>query len=478
MAIKAKPELSNDNILNDILAHTTKSKLDQFIREYAHDNDDFQAFFMEKFSPKPKSDSRMKPSEDYVETIQKAFIKSGIKSYSRYGNRIEDFGFDAGTVSEKLEHLLEKAHYFIRHDNREEAICIAQKLIETIPDYWDEGFDYECLVPEVYDRAIDLLEEMLNEKLSNDQVESIFSWYEKVIEDKKHEYVGQNTSLEVFEKYFASDAVGGFDRVLRIINRRIANAGDYEQERAVLEKIYLLVENDREEDADQTIGEFLFYPEVRKIKLKRMLEENRYDQAIELLQEGIVIARKKKETGIESEWLQKLLFVYKQLNNSKKVLEITKKLFVQGTEQRTCYQSIKKITPKAEWHEMLSWILQNLSERGFYSSIELKADIFIEHQMWDDLWQLCLRRGIEFLRQYEKHLRPRYEKEILTVYLKYVQQQASITDRKAYIIVANMLNRMKSFDGGPALVGQLVNQYRQIYKRRIYMMKELDSIKL
>jgi hypothetical protein len=37
---------------------------------------------------------------------------------------------------------------------------------------------------------------------------------------------------------------------------------------------------------------------------------------------------------------------------------------------------------------------------------------------------------------------------------------------------------MKSFDGGPALVGQLVNQYRQIYKRRIYMMKELDSIKL
>ena len=127
MAIKAKPELSNDNILNDILAHTTKSKLDQFIREYAHDNDDFQAFFMEKFSPKPKSDSRMKPSEDYVETIQKAFIKSGIKSYSRYGNRIEDFGFDAGTVSEKLEHLLEKAHYFIRHDNREEAICIAQK---------------------------------------------------------------------------------------------------------------------------------------------------------------------------------------------------------------------------------------------------------------------------------------------------------------------------------------------------------------
>lgn len=38
MAIKAKPELSNDNVLNDILAHTAKSKLDQFIREYAHDN--------------------------------------------------------------------------------------------------------------------------------------------------------------------------------------------------------------------------------------------------------------------------------------------------------------------------------------------------------------------------------------------------------------------------------------------------------
>ncbi|MDD3945752.1 MAG: hypothetical protein PHS38_13725 [Bacteroidales bacterium] len=471
--------MDNNDILNDILAHTAKSKLDKFIREYARENEDFRAVFIELFSPNPKTGSRKKqPEEDYVKTIQKAFIKSGIKSYGRCENKFEDFGFDAGAVSEKLEHLLEKARYYIRHDNREEAICIAQKLIDTIPDYWNEGFDYEGFVQDVYDRAIDLLEEMLKEKLSNDQVESLFSWYEKVIVDKKHDYVGLNTSLEVLEKYFVSDAVGGFDRVLRIINRRIANAGDYEQERAVLEKIYLLVENDREEDADQTIGEFLFYPEVRKIKLKRMLAENRYDQAIELLQEGIVIARKKQETGIESEWLKKLLFVYKQLNNSKKVLEITKELFVQGTEQRACYQSLKKITSKAEWNEMLAWVLRNLSERGFYSSIELKADIFVEHQMWDDLWQLCLRNGIDFLRQYEKHLRPRYEKEILSVYLKYVQQQASMTDKKAYIIVANTLKRMKSFDGGPELVRQLVIQYRQIYKRRIYMMKELDRVKL
>ncbi|MFA5458461.1 MAG: hypothetical protein WC261_12605 [Synergistaceae bacterium] len=62
------------------------------------------------------------------------------------------------------------------------------------------------------------------------------------------------------------------------------------------------------------------------------------------------------------------------------------------------------------------------------------------------------------------------------MYLKYVQQQAAITDKEAYRNVANMLNWMKSFEGGPAVVKKLVDLYRVTYKRRIYMMKELDRV--
>ena len=62
----------------------------------------------------------------------------------------------------------------------EEAIRISQCLIDTIPDYWDENFDYDGDVQVVYDSAIDLLEELLKDGLSDEQHEWIFSWYEQI----------------------------------------------------------------------------------------------------------------------------------------------------------------------------------------------------------------------------------------------------------------------------------------------------------
>ena len=114
---------------------------------------------------------------------------------------------------------------------------------------------------------------------------------------------------------------------------------------------------------------------------------------------------------------------------------------------------------------------------GYFGINELKADIFVEQERWSDLLQLCRKDGVPSIMKYEKWLRPRYEKEILADYLRYVQQQATITDKEAYRSVADTLIRMKSFNGGMAIVKQLMSAYRQTYKRRPNMMKELDRVK-
>jgi len=41
-------------MLNDILAHTPKEKLDKFIKEYAESDTVFKTAFLAQFSPKPK----------------------------------------------------------------------------------------------------------------------------------------------------------------------------------------------------------------------------------------------------------------------------------------------------------------------------------------------------------------------------------------------------------------------------------------
>ena len=63
-------------MLNDILSHTSKDKLDTFIAEYAESDGVFKTAFLTQFSPKPKSSkTKKKPEEDYVRIIGKAFSK-------------------------------------------------------------------------------------------------------------------------------------------------------------------------------------------------------------------------------------------------------------------------------------------------------------------------------------------------------------------------------------------------------------------
>ena len=120
----------------------------------------------------------------------------------------------------------------------------------------------------------------------------------------------------------------------------------------------------------------------------------------------------------------------------------------------------------------------NLDDRRYMGYSDLKPDIYVEHEMWGDLWRLCRERGIETIKKYEKYLRPHYGKEVFNIYHLYVQQQATITDKEAYKRVADMLIRMKSFEDSSAIVKQLVTQYRQTYKRRPYMMEQLNRVKM
>ncbi len=472
----------NNDTLIDILKHTGKAKLDDFIQEYAQGDATFKNAFIEKFSPKPKSDNPKKtPREDYMNIILNAFNSSTFsRPRNRYRGYYEDYGFDAEEVREILESLLEKARFYIRHENLNEAILIAQKLIEIIPDEWDANFDYEGDVQVMYDEAIDLLEEMLTENmLSNEQKESLFKWYEKESVNNKHEYVGLNTDLGVLEKHFTTGVEGGFERVLRMIEQRITNPNEYEKQQAVLEKIHLLEKHHHDEEAEKTIEEYLYFPDVRKIKLSRLLNHEQYDAAIQLINKGIKIAEKKNVPGIVRSWKESLLSIYERLDNREKIIEISKEMFTSGWEQKKYYHALKKITPKEEWDKMLEWILKNIYDigGGYFGINELKADIFVEQERWSDLLQLCRKDGVPSIMKYEKWLRPRYEKEILADYLRYVQQQATITDKEAYRSVADTLIRMKSFNGGMAIVKQLMSAYRQTYKRRPNMMKELDRVK-
>lgn len=97
---------------------------------------------------------------------------------------------------------------------------------------------------------------------------------------------------------------------------------------------------------------------------------------------------------------------------------------------------------------------------------------------------LCWKRFLQHpnhktkLNNHEKAMWNLYKKLSLVIQVgeEGDMRQAEITDKDAYKRVADTLIRMKTFADGKEIVKKLVSKYRQEYKRRPYMMKELDRV--
>ncbi|MFA5462837.1 MAG: hypothetical protein WC265_02030, partial [Dysgonamonadaceae bacterium] len=100
----------------------------------------------------------------------------------------------------------------------------------------------------------------------------------------------------------------------------------------------------------------------------------------------------------------------------------------------------------------------------------------IEHEKWDQLFEQCKKGGVQYVEEYEKQLKPLFEKEIFQIYLNYIEQEATITDQKSYENVGRVLKCLKTLKGGKEKVQELISNYRVVYKRRKNMIAVLDQV--
>ncbi|MCK9290315.1 MAG: hypothetical protein WCR58_06890 [Bacteroidales bacterium] len=461
--------------LKEILAKTDFDSLVQWIFDYSQMNAGFEILLRARFDPEK---IRVETAKDYPTIIRAAFHNNPLKSYGRY-RRWDEYGFDAENVRADLEVVLEDADYFLKNNNTRVAVEICKSMVEIIPEEWEEALDHEGDVQVMYDGAIDKLEIMLSNKLlPENEKAKLFEWYEK--ESKimgKHKYIGLNTSFNVLQRYFLSSE-DMIEKNLKSLNEKILNTSEeFYKGQFVIEKIEILEKVDRLDEMQQTIDEYIEFPEVRRIRLKSLILKKEYALAVELIREGIAAAEKKGHIGTIIDWKGELLKVVQYQDDKTKILQLAEDLLYNGREQKKYYDILKAETPKENWDTTLARILSSMkSEKGFWGFNHFRAEILVEHKKWDELYVQCKKGGVDYLEQYEKYLRPEFDREIYEIYLKFIEQQATITDSKAYANVSRFLKRLKTFSGGQEKVKELITKYREVYKRRKNMMKELEDI--
>lgn len=453
--------------IEEIVKQLSLADLQHFIIKHAAKHPEFEKAFIDVFNPKKPAANK----EEYIAQIKDAFMASKPASRNRYRD-YDDYGFDALEVRNDLEPLLEKADYYIQHANYDEAIFICKSLIETIPTQWEADFDYDGDVQVMYDQAIDKLQLLLEHNmLSPLQTKELFNWYSNEHKNSKHKYVGLNTELKALEQFF-TDTPEMLQQNIANMEERINNSADeYDRQRAAMAKIRLLQNAGMQNEAEAAISQYIYFADVRKLRIEKLMDEKKYEEAIQLIHGGIHVAQQQNLWGTFADWKDDLLNIYLLQNDTGKIISVAEDLFINGRSRRKYYVVLQQYIAQTEWPAALHRLLNNLGNKDN----TFKAEILIEHQMWDKLFELC-NKNAESIEAYEKYLKPHYAKDIFAAYHKYVEKQALITDPRSYDNVARVLAKMKKYEGGKELVQTLLQKYRNEYKRRKNMIAALKDM--
>lgn len=373
-----------------------------------------------------------------------------------------------------LDTMLSDADYFIEQGEYAPAIGIFMSVVEVIPRNYEYVDDSSGSLGGTFNVATEGLVSILHNRQASKRLkEEIYEWVRQEMNNSFYPNYGFDSLTDVYEA--ACEELGETEEVLADLDKQIEEADEYGKISVVLRKIRFM--QSRDLDLHAVIEKYLYMNSVRKIRFAQMMESGLYSEALTLAQKGLELATTESRWRAKSDWEKAILEVYLKQGDVKNILfQAEKLLYESHYEYDEYYQILKKYTTPNDWSDTLERILVSFERSSRFSNFA--ADVMKEHQMWERLFAYCKKGDViaTTIEQYEPCLKPHFGKEILDIYHEYVEQQALITHNSAYDRVAYMLKHMRTFDGGDIIVGQLLQKYRNTYKRRRNMMAALREL--
>lgn len=464
--------------IQQCLSFIKSQELSQFVCEYASTNQEFKTALLNRFIAKELSNTSK--DKDYRKEIQKAFENSFQSKKSRYHNCYDDFGRDWETVFSQLDALLEKADFFLKLERLDNTIAIALQTLRSIGENYDDEllYDDDMCVSVYCEQAGDLILNAVQcSKIAPQQQNEIL------------QELCQIAKISIYRDYDLYDvdelmmqinlSIQPVEKALELIDKLLEERkGSYDLYQLVLRKVDLLLGQKEQKKADDTIRQYLYLSEIRKMEVEKLMAHEQYGEAIRLLDEGIGIAEKEGHSGTVNEWIRFKLKIYEMTNCTSKVIDTCRLLFISGRDKLDYYHKLKALIPKEQWKSFLDGMMKETSFSKLFSfDGNIEAEIYVEEKEDECLFHLLSSAEfdqMEALTRYAHHLKNTHSEQLISMYISLLVDYAERNiGRKYYEHIAQALLCMQKLNGGKAAVKQLVEDFRAMYKRRPAMMEEL-----
>lgn len=213
------------------------------------------------------------------------------------------------------------------------------------------------------------------------------------------------------------------------------------------------------------------------MKVDAFVNKKQYAEAIATIKEGIQVAEQKEEPETAFSWKDQLLDIYKKAGNHLNKASLAEELFFISENPVKYYQLLKSEIPKSKWADYARSLITYLEHRDEGCENEILGQLFIEEKYWDRLLELVEMGDLDQLAEYEDHLKPRFPEKIRDLYIRFLREYAK--DNKGqehYQFVASILIQLRSYPDGDKAVSLLLDEFREKYKSRKAMMKELMNV--
>lgn len=141
------------------------------------------------------------------------------------------------------------------------------------------------------------------------------------------------------------------------------------------------------------------------------------------------------------------------------------------------YRKIKKLYSTKDWDLERNKIIENIkNDKDYYYSDSLNK-IYIEEKMYDELFLNVCNYKMNYIKEYEKYLLPKYQKEILDIYKRSCLNDAKLANsRSRYREVASEVNYIMHIDNSDEIVKSILKEIKEEYFRnRPAMLDEFEK---
>ncbi len=449
--------------VDELLEKATHDELRQFVREKASANAPFRNLFLSSFAQYNSDESKELYAKQVKSILKTASDRHGFVDWS--ASRI---------VGKAIDNLLVSAQKQINNRNYKSAVFICTAVMEQMTEALqysdDSNGDIGGSIYTAYELLYTIVHEQLSEEIRKLIIEYCFVSFDKQI------YSGWDWHIGVLR--LASLLLKTEDEIDYIFAQvEKAQRSDYDREEVQSIKYDILLKTKGENVAEKYLEQNITNSNLRRVAIQKALKKKNYDKAISLAKDGINHDLKDKP-GLAKEWHDWLLKIAQAQNDSERIIEYARLLFIDNIRnEQDYYQIMKQYVKPEKWTEFVEAVIQDITTKKRWLDTGLLASIFIKEEWWERLLELVKKTpDLNTIDHYEKYLSKQFTNEIVELYatgvLKYMKNS---TGRDHYQNACRYIRKIIKL-GARKKANEIISSLRNEYPRRKALMEELDKV--